>query len=172
MRIISRIIHWIKFINWKRKLKANGTKLVNPTNIMCYQNLQIGKNVYIGPESYIMGKGGLVFGDNVIVGPRLTVWTENHNYKSEKMIPYDMENFTRPIIIGANVWIGFGVTLCPGVEIGEGCIIGMGAVVRGKIPPCSIVIGNPSIIVGKRNEEIYYKLLAEQKIYTWHNRIK
>lgn len=159
-----------QFINWKNKLKEKRIKLVKPYNITDYENVLIGKNVYIGPEAYIMAKGGLNIGDNVIIGPRLTVWTENHNFKSETMIPYDKEDILRPVTINPNVWIGLGVTLCPGTEIGEGCIIGMGAVVRGKIPPCSIVIGNPCKIIDKRNEELYYKLLEEQKIFTWYSR--
>lgn len=170
MAIISIIINRIKYMNWVSSLSAEGIVIKKPTTIMNYQNIIFGKNVYIGPESYIMAKGGLSFGDNVRVGPRLTVWTEDHNFKTEKMIPYDENDILRPVSIGANVWIGLGVTLCPGVEIGEGSIIGMGSVVRGKIPPCSIVIGNPGMIVGKRNEELYYKLLSEKKILTRHLR--
>lgn len=166
MIIVTQIANKFNFIKWKRTLKLKGTNLVGPMNIMGYQNIHFGSNIYIGPESYIMAKGGLIIGDNVRIGPRLTIWTENHNFKSEKMIPYDGENILKQVIIGANVWIGLNVILCPGVEIGEGSIIGMGAVVRGKIPPCSIVMGNPGEIVGKRDEDIYYKLLYENKIFT------
>lgn len=85
---------------------------------MGYENIYIGKNVYIGPGAFIMAKGGLRIGDNVIIGPKLTVWTENHNFKSEKMIPYDKDNILKPVIIESNVWIGLGVNLCPGAKIG------------------------------------------------------
>lgn len=171
MRIMTLIRNKLQYNKWKNSLKHRNIKLCNPENIMNYTNIDIGENVYIGPGAYIMAKGGLSIGDNVIIGPKLTVWTENHNFKSEKMIPYDKENVLRPVIIRSNVWIGLGVTLCPGVEIGEGSIIGMGAVVRGKIPSCSIVVGNPGEIVDKRNEDVYYKLIKEQKIFTWNSRV-
>jgi len=56
------------------------------------------------------------------------------------------------INVGAYSFIGRGSILMPNVEIGRGCIIGAGCVVRGKIPDYSIVIGNPSKIVGKSDE--------------------
>lgn len=170
MRLLSFILSKIRYIKWGKRLKQKKVKIVGPSNIMGFQNISIGNNVYIGPGSYIMAKGGLSIGDNVIIGPRLTVWTENHNFRSEHMIPYDSQDVLKPVWIGANVWIGLGVILCPGAEIGEGSIIGTGAVVRGKVPPCSIVTGNPGKVVGSRNEELYYKLLEEGKIFTWHTR--
>lgn len=57
-------------------------------------------------------------------------------------------HFIKPIIVGKNSFIGARVTLLPGTEIGENCIIGAGSVVKGKIPNNSIVIGNPAKIIG------------------------
>ncbi len=170
MNLILLINEKLHFFAWKKQLKRKNIQLIYPYNIMSYDNIDIGKNVYIGPDAYIMAKGGLSIGDNVIIGPKFTVWTENHNFKSIKAIPYDKENILRPVKIESNVWIGLGVTFCPGVQIGEGSIIGMGTVVRGIIPPLSIVIGNPGEIVGTRDENVYCKLLKEQKIYTWNLR--
>lgn len=50
--------------------------------------------------------------------------------------------------IGANSFVGRGAILMPGTNIGTNCIIGAGSVVRGEVPDCSIVIGNPGVIVG------------------------
>jgi acetyltransferase-like isoleucine patch superfamily enzyme len=55
---------------------------------------------------------------------------------------------TLPIKIGDYVFVGTGSIIMPGAEIGRGSIIGAGTVVRGKIPPYSIVIGSPGQIVG------------------------
>lgn len=52
-----------------------------------------------------------------------------------------------PIIINDNVWIGEKATICPGVTIGKGSIIGANAVVTKSIPPYSVAVGCPAIII-------------------------
>jgi acetyltransferase-like isoleucine patch superfamily enzyme len=170
MRILYLIKRKLEFKAWQKKLKERNIKLLKPEAIMGYKCIEIEDNVYIGPGAYIMANGGLKIGKNVIIGPKFVVWTENHDYESKEMIPYDKGIISKPVLIEENVWIGLGVTLCPGVSIGEGSIIGMGSVVRGKIPPCSIVIGNPSVIVGKRNDKEYYLLKKRGKIFIWSDR--
>lgn len=49
----------------------------------------------------------------------------------------------RPIVIGDNVWIGNGVTILPGVTVGDNCVIAAGTVLTASIPANSLVIGNP-----------------------------
>ena len=54
-----------------------------------------------------------------------------------------------PIVVGANTFIGENAIILPGTTIGQDCIIGAGAVVRGKIPDNSLVAGNPAKVVGR-----------------------
>ena len=56
-------------------------------------------------------------------------------------------NFSKPVKIGANCWLGAGVIVLPGVEIGEGCTIGAGSVVTRDIPPRCVAAGNPCKIL-------------------------
>ncbi|MCG8236930.1 acyltransferase [Tenacibaculum finnmarkense] len=127
--------------------------------------IKIGSYIYIGPNASINGLGGVEIKNGTIIGPNLIIHSANHNFKNPKSIPYD-ENFEyRKVIIGENVWIGGNVIITPGSTIGEGCIIGAGAVVSGKIPPLSIVIGNPCQIIKKRDEEKYYSLKEQGFIY-------
>ncbi|MFO8002072.1 MAG: hypothetical protein R6U46_12565 [Marinilabilia sp.] len=49
--------------------------------------------------------------------------------------------------VGNNVCIGINVILLPNTEIGDNCIIGAGSVVKGKIPPDSVVFGNPAKVI-------------------------
>ncbi len=51
---------------------------------------------------------------------------------------------TRDTVIGNDVWIGYGALILPGAQIGDGVIVGAGSVVRGKVPPYAIVMGNPA----------------------------
>jgi maltose O-acetyltransferase len=52
--------------------------------------------------------------------------------------------FGRPISIGANVWIGSGALILPGVTIGEDAIIGAGSVITRNVPRGATVFGNPA----------------------------
>ena len=60
----------------------------------------------------------------------------------------------KSIILEQNVFVGRGSIILPGVYIGEGTIVGAGTVVRGKIPPFSIVIGSPCKVIGDTREYI------------------
>ena len=51
---------------------------------------------------------------------------------------------TRDIVIGNDVWLGMGATVCPGTRIGNGVIVGTRAVVSGKVPDYAVVTGNPA----------------------------
>jgi maltose O-acetyltransferase len=55
-----------------------------------------------------------------------------------------MLEFGRPVVIGANVWIGGGAIILPGVTVGDDAIIGAGSVVTRDVPPGATVVGNPA----------------------------
>jgi acetyltransferase-like isoleucine patch superfamily enzyme len=160
-------ILWNKYLYLKKikDLKEREIYIEFPSSLLSMDNITFEKNIYIGPKCYISGKGGLKIESNVRIGPHVRIWTENHNYKSKEMLPYDNEDIPMPVTIGANSWIGLGAMVCPGTVIGEGAIIGMGAVVRGNIPPCSIVMGNPGKIVGERDVDTYNTLVKENKFH-------
>lgn len=69
----------------------------------------------------------------------------------------------RPVKIGNDVWIGYGTILLDGANIGNGAVIGAGSIIRGNIPPYSIVIGNPATVVKYRfNREEIQQLLDSE----------
>ncbi len=55
--------------------------------------------------------------------------------------------YASPITIGADVWVGGGAIICPGVMIGDRAVIGAGSVVTRAIPPGVIAVGNPCRVV-------------------------
>ena len=55
--------------------------------------------------------------------------------------------YARPITVGGSVWFGAGVTVLPGVTIGDDCVIGAGSVVVKDIPPHSVAVGNPCKVI-------------------------
>ena len=121
-----------------------------PAKITKPENLYIGKNVAIrGFFTFISHTGKLIIKDNVDISQKFTVITGNHIVKP----PLDkwqvdcnhseLGDFEQDTIVDNDVWIGFNVTLMPGVTIGRGSIIGAGAVVTKSIPPYTIAVGNP-----------------------------
>ncbi len=161
-------LYW-KFTSGKviKKLGSKGenTSISYPIVVSKPQNLFIGKNVYIGPNAWISTYGKVEIKDGTIIGPRLKIYTGNHNYNSETLIPYDEITFAKSVVINENVWIGGDVTILPGVVIEEGAIIGASTVVTKNVPRGAIVGGNPGKIIKHRDLELYDKLKAEGKIY-------
>ncbi len=105
--------------------------------------LKIGSGSGIGVRSII--PSSVTIGDNVMIGQEALMFTKNH--RMDRLdIPMGGQGFTpvKPIVIGNDVWIGARVTILPGVHIGNGCVIGAGAVVTKDVPDFEIWGGNPA----------------------------
>ena len=115
------------------------------------EGLKVGNNSNIGAYSYIGCSGYIEIGDNVMMGPRVNLMSENHNY-SDLNHSMKSQGVTRSyIIIEDDVWIGVNSTILAGVRIGSGSIIAAGAVVTKDVPKNSIVGGIPAKIIRSRN---------------------
>ena len=101
----------------------------------------------------INSKGGLYIGKYSGIGLKSVIWTSEHHYRGAKSIPFDCGADLKPVIIRDFVWMGSHVKITPGTEIGEGAIIGLGAVVIKDVPPLAVVLGNPASIVGYRDKK-------------------
>ena len=117
--------------------------------VICH-DLKIGANSGIGSHSKIMPK--VTIGENVMMGPNCFICTQNHRFDdvSVPMIQQGFGNY-EPVTIGDDVWIGQNVIILPGVEIGNGSIIGAGAVVTKSFPSYSIIGDNPAKLIRTRN---------------------
>ena len=109
----------------------------------CGKNIKIGKNVFINACCRFQDQGGIEIGDGSLIGHNTTIATLNHDFN-----PAKRQNLTpRPVKIGKNVWIGSDCTILPGVEIGDGAIIGAGSVVTKSVPKNTIAVGNPARVI-------------------------
>ena len=120
-----------------------GIGIFTPTQIDFPKQITFGRNVFINHSFTAMSIGGIEIGDNVQIGPHVTVVTDNHDLKNRYVLK------CRKVVIGNNVWIGAGVSIMPGVHIGENAVIAGGAVVTKDVPPDSIVGGNPAKVIRK-----------------------
>lgn len=126
-----------------------GTKIEDSTTIFppFYTNfgkfISIGKNVFINHACSFLDMGGITIEDEVLIGPKVNLITENHpiNPKDRRAL------ITNPILIKKRVWIGAGATILPGVTIGKNSIIAAGAVVSKDVPDNVIVGGIPAKII-------------------------
>lgn len=113
--------------------------------------VELGNYSDIGLAARIQGK--CVIGDNVMMGPEVLIWTINHT-TSDLSVPmmYQGSEEERPVFIGNDCWIGSRAIILPGVKIGNGVIIGAGAVVSRDIPDYAVAVGNPARVVKYRNK--------------------
>jgi len=112
--------------------------------------LEIGDFTGINAQSYIGCQGGVKIGSNVIMGPGIRIFSENHNF-ADLEIPIRLQGETRhEVVIEDNCWIGSGSTILAGVRIGTGAIVAAGSIVTKDIPPYSVSAGIPAKIIKTR----------------------
>jgi len=127
--------------------------ILKPENLYMYEKTGIGFNSVImnWRAKFIMKRySGAAFGLKVITGNHMRIKGKMYKHISDKMKDSldTGKDFDQDVIVEEDVWIGSNVTLLSGVHLGRGSDIGSGSVVRGSIPPYSVVMGNPAKVVG------------------------
>ena len=85
------------------------------------------------------------------MGPEVVFYTRGHRFDRTDITMIEQGSTeSEPITVGNDVWIGRRVIIMPGVNIGDGCVIGAGAVVTKDIPAYSVVGGVPAKIIKSR----------------------
>lgn len=124
-----------------------GCVLSSSLKILGNFNLKIGENTFIGHETMIIGGNStIVIGKNCDISSRVNLVMGTHDIDVTGPRTAG-KGRSENITIEDGVWIGFGVTVLPGVTIGEKSIIGAGSVVTKSIPAYSIAVGNPCRVI-------------------------
>ena len=113
-------------------------------------NVKVGKNFYSNHNLVILDCAEVTFGDNVFVGPNCGFYTAIHPIDAEQR-KMKIE-WAKSIKVGNDVWFGGGVTVLPGVTIGDNVVIGAGSVVVKDIPSGVVAVGNPCKPIRKITE--------------------
>lgn len=114
------------------------------------EGLIVGNNSNVGPYCYIGCSGLVTIGDNVLMGPRVSMIAENHNIEDMDR-PIRQQGVTRqPITIENDCWLGSSSVILAGTHIGKGAVVAAGAVVIQDVEPNTIVGGVPARLIKRR----------------------
>lgn len=105
-------------------------------------NIAVGQNFYANFDCVMLDGGRIVIGDNVLLGPRVGIYTSNHAIDPAERAAGAC--YARSVLIGNNVWVGGGVQINPGVQVGDNSVIGSGSVVTHDIPANTVAAGVPA----------------------------
>lgn len=114
--------------------------------------IEAGKSLAINSGALIDGRGGITFGDNVLIGPYAVIASSNHDYRQLDMPISAMDHIMERVSIGNDVWIGAHAVITSGVIIGDYAVIAAGAVVTHDVEPYQIVGGVPAKVIGNRKD--------------------
>ena len=106
--------------------------------------LKMGNRSSIGAYSFIGCSGRIDIGDDVMIGPRITLIAENHVFADATKPMKEQGVTNKGITIGNDVWIGTCVTVLDGVTIADHSVVAAGSVVTKDVPPYTIVAGVPA----------------------------
>lgn len=144
------------YYNYVQRKFFRNIRISSSACITQKNNLDIGDNVWVNHYARIDASGGVKIGEGCQIGFSSAILSHSsHNairLNGKKYIELDIEErlgyIFKSVEIGEYTFIGGGVTILPGVKIGKGCVIGVGAVVNTNIPDYSIAVGIPAKIIG------------------------
>jgi maltose O-acetyltransferase len=120
----------------------NGASIRPPFFVDYGENIHFGPDCFVNYGAVILDVCEVRIGARCQIGPNVQILTPDH--PRDPAARATGAEWGRPIAIGADVWIGGGAILLPGVSVGDGAIIGAGAVVTRDVAPGETVAGNPA----------------------------
>ena len=133
-------------------LQTEEEPFINPPFYCDYGNhIKVGKNFFANYNCTFLDVAAITFGDNCLLGPNVSIYTAGHPvHPHSRNSRYE---YGIAVTVGNDVWLGGCTVICPGVTIGDGCVIGAGSVVTKDIPPYSIAAGNPCRVIRTITDE-------------------
>ena len=119
----------------------------------CLKNLQIGEGSFVNTGFRCGVPNGVTIqiGKNCAIGPRVSIETVNHNLIWSLKEKWGVQK--KSVKIGDRVWIGSGVIIMPGINIGSDSVVAAGAVVTKDFSEKSIIAGVPAKLIQKNSSE-------------------
>lgn len=108
------------------------------------EHLELGDHVGINRGFLCNAAGGVSVGDWTLIGPDVTVYSQNHTVHSSEKPRALLPDIPGPVSIGSNCWIGARAVILAGVTIGDNAVVGAGAVVTHDVASNDRVVGVPA----------------------------
>ena len=120
----------------------------------------IGDDFFSNFNLSILDGGGVEIGNRVFIGPNVGIYTVNHPMDARRREKgYE---WALPVKIGNKVWIGGGVTILPGVTIGDNTVIAAGSVVTQDVPANVVAAGNPCKVIKEAEKGDRYGIIDKK----------
>ena len=133
---------------------GEGSFIQGPVFFHYGKHTKIGKRCFFNYNLTIQDDAHVTIGDDCNFGPNLTIVTPVHPMlPEERRFMLDKDGikrhlcYAKPVVIGKDCWFGANVVVCPGVTVGDNCVIGAGSVVTRDIPPNTFAAGNPCRVI-------------------------
>lgn len=110
----------------------------------------INERVSIGVGSFIYASSGVEIGKDSLLADNVRVMAGGHRFKDASKLLRLQEPWVKKTTIGQDVWLGSSAIVLGGLTVGDGAVVGAGAVVTKDIPSYSIAVGVPAKVIGKR----------------------
>ena len=148
----SPFAYIFRYLCVHRLAKSCGDKVVIFPGVWFYHldKLIIGTNVTMHQNCYFDAYGGITIGSNVAIAHGCSFLSSDHKIDDIDCPMKDADAVSAPVTIGDDVWIGCGVRVLKGATLGDGCVVGAGAVVTRPIPSLAIAGGIPAKIIRYR----------------------
>lgn len=114
-------------------------------------NIHLGERVFFNFNCVVLDVCPVTIGDFTMFGPAVQIYTATHPLQAELRRKLE---FAQPVTIGADVWVGGGAIICPGVTIGTKSVIGAGSVVTKNIPAGVVAVGNPCRVLREIDNDL------------------
>lgn len=139
---------------------GEGTFMLGPVRFHYGCHTKIGHSCFMNFNFTVQDDAKVTIGNHCNFGPNVTLVTPLHPMLPEERCKIVCEDgierslcYAKPIVIGDNCWFGANVVVCPGVTIGNGCVIGAGSVVTKDIPARTFAAGVPAKVIRPITEE-------------------
>ena len=138
---------------------GEGTFMQGPIYFHYGKHTKIGKRVFINFNFTVQDDALVTIGDDCNFGPNVTIVTPVHHMLADgRRAICDKDGvprrvcYAKPVHIGRDCWFGANVVVCPGVTIGDNCVIGAGSVVTRDVPANTFAAGNPCRVIRELTE--------------------
>lgn len=121
---------------------GEGAFIEAPFHAAYGRNISLGERAYINAGCVFLDSAPIRIGRRTMLGPSVHVYCADHAHEPEGR-RNGLER-ALPVNIGEDVWIGGSAVLLPGITVGDGAIVGAGAIVTRDVAPGARVVGNPA----------------------------